>query len=50
MSKIKVLYWEEIEDGTLEDTINEMGRITAEFVDKQTKLLAKIKERANGRN
>jgi len=50
MSKIKVLYWEEIEDGTLEDTINEMGRLTDEFVDKQTKLIEQIKERTNVRN
>ena len=50
MSKIKVLYWEEIEDGTLEDTINEMGRITNEFISKQTKLIKKIKEQTNGRN
>lgn len=51
MSKIKIMVWDEIEDGTLEDLINEMGQNFAEFTQKQTQLLNRIKERAqDGRN
>ena len=47
MSKIKVLYWEEIEDGTLEDLINEMGENFESFQEKQTDIIKRIKERAS---
>lgn len=50
MSKIKIMVWDEIEDGTLEDIINEMGENFRQFTAKQSALIEKIKERTHGRN